>query len=109
MAQNKKLGRRSTLDIKIPLPVPISELENVECEIYSDPNKRFKFSYIEKDGYLKLNDGVNPTELIGKLLSTDSAKMRGCLFMELTLIKDANPSTEDVGSSVPVAVPLTLL
>jgi hypothetical protein len=109
MAQNKKLGRRSTLDIKIPLPVPISELENVECEIYSDPNKRFKFSYLEKDGYLKLNEGANSSELIGKLLSTDAAKMRGCLFMELTLIKDAEPLTENVGSAPTAAVPLTLL
>lgn len=109
MAQNTKLGSGTTLDLTIPLPVPISEIHNVECEFYTDPNKPFKFSYLEKTGYSKLNEGANPAQLVGKILSTDTAKMKGCLFMRISLIKDAESATEDIGRSIPTSTTITFI
>ena len=66
MAINTTIGSGTTLDFKIPLGVPVASIHNVIAEFFTDPNKTVKFSYIETDGFLKLNESTDPNELVGK-------------------------------------------
>ena len=109
MAINTTIGSGTTLDFNIPLSVPVASIHNVIAEFFTDPNKPVKFSYIETDGFLKLNESTDPNELIGKLPSSETFKMRGCLSMRLQVIADETAETEDIGRSVPTPTKITFI
>ena len=107
MATNKQIGSGTTIDVQFPLPVNISELYNVEVELYTDPNRPVKFSYIEKDGFYKLETNEAGSAVIWKLLSKETVKMRGCLMMRMTIFADNDHESENVGRSVPTDTTIT--
>ena len=109
MATNTTIGSGTTLDFKIPLDVPVASIHNVIAEFFTDPNKTVKFSYIETDGFLKLNESTDPNELVGKIPSSETLKMRGCLSMRLQVIADETAETEDIGRSVPTPTKITFI
>ena len=109
MATNTMIGAGTTLDFNIPLSVPVASIHNVIAEFFTDPNKPVKFSYIETDGFLKLNESTDPNELVGKLPSSETLKMRGCLSMRLQVIADETAETEDIGRSVPTPTKITFI
>ena len=100
---DKDLGSGTTLDLTIPIGQPISELYNVEAELFVDPKKPVKFSYLEKDGYEKLELGQDENTLVGKLLSEHTLKFKGCLYMRLTVIQDETKAAENIGRSLPTS------
>ena len=109
MVTNIMIGSGTTLDFKIPLGVPVASIHNVIAEFFTDPNKTVKFSYIETVDFLKLNESTDPNELLGKLPSSETIKMRGCLLMRLQVIADETAETEDIGRSVPTPTKITFI
>lgn len=109
MTINTTIGSGTTLDFIIPLSVPVASIHNVIAEFFTDPNKTVKFSYIETEGFLKLKESTNPNELVGKLPSSETFKMRGCLSMRLKVIADETAETEDIGRSVPKPTKITFI
>lgn len=103
MALNKDLGAGTTLDLTIPIGQPVGELYNVEAELFVDPKKPVKFSYLEKEGFEKLELGQDENTLVGKLLSEHTLKFKGCLYMRLTVIQDETKAAENIGRSLPTS------
>jgi len=97
-----EIGAGTTFNITIPLDKEISEYENVLIALYTDKNKSVKFSYVEKEGYNKLEAGSTTSELVGVLTSAQTDKMRGLLTMELAAQEIG--TTENVGKSLPTYV-----
>lgn len=58
---------------------------------------------------MKLNESTDPNELLGKLPSSETFKMRGCLSMYLQVIADETAETEDIGRSVPTPTKITFI
>lgn len=96
------IGAGTPFYITIPLPENISEYSNVLLALYTDENKPVKFSYVEKTGYNKLESSQSGNQLTGILTREQTAKMRGCLLMEMEFVKVGEP--EDGGNSIPYQV-----
>lgn len=100
--KTEKIGAGTPFLITIPLPEAIENYENVLAALYTDKNKSVKFSYVEQTGYNKINVGLSTFELETILTGEQTAKMDGCLFMEMKFIKDGQPINK--GNSLPTPV-----
>ena len=104
----EKIGSGTTIDIEIPLEKAVSEYSNVFASLYTTPGNPVRFSYVEKEGFNKLTVGSENNILVGSLKSDQSAKMKGCLMMELKAIEGIGDA-EDAGNSIPVFTTIELV
>lgn len=96
--KTQKIGAGTTLNFKVPLPISITNYQNIEVEIFVDESKPIKFSCVEKTGFQPLIQGDTDLEIIGKLKSSDSLKLKGCLFMKLNCFREIGVN-ENIGFS----------
>ena len=96
-----KTGSGTSIEVTIPLDKAITEYDNILAALYTNPVAPVRFSYLEKEGYNKLEVGSSPNELVGVLKSEQTAKMKGCLMMVMKAVDETTPS-ENIGVSVPI-------
>ena len=98
-----KIGAGTSFNISIPLTEDISAYDNILAAIYTDRNRPVKFSYVEKDGFNKLNVDETGLQLTGLLTGAQTSNMKGCLFMEMRFVKTVD-GIKDEGNSISTPV-----
>lgn len=101
--KTQQIGAGTSFNITIPLPESIVNYENILLAIYTDSAKPIKFSYVAKTGYNKIDVGSTSVELETLLTNAQTAKMQGCLFMEMQAVK-VSGIAENIGNSIPTPI-----
>lgn len=97
-----KIGSGTTVNFTLPMPQDVGAYDSVRVNLFTNKNTEVKFSYPAKTGYETLTIGTSPSQLVGKLKSTHTAKMVGPLYMGMKIIDEV--TDEAMSVAVPMQV-----